>query len=138
MVETTQQISIPSGFEHMGEVEKLLEDVCESLHVSEDYYGNILVAVTEAVNNAIQHGNKSDSAKSIRVNFEVKDKELIFKISDEGEGFDHNKIPDPTDPENIEKINGRGVFLMKKLSDRVAFEDNGRTVILFFQPGLMA
>ena len=132
MVETTYQISIPSSYEHLGEVEKLIEDVCETFNVSEDYYGNILVAVTEAVNNSIQHGNKSDPSKSIRVNLEVTGKELSFKITDEGEGFDHNKIPDPTDPENIEKINGRGVFLMKNLSDRVEFDDSGRAVTLFF------
>ncbi|MEY4110166.1 MAG: hypothetical protein RLZZ46_520, partial [Bacteroidota bacterium] len=100
----------------------------------EDHYGNILVAVTEAVNNAIQHGNKFDPAKEIEVEYEKKKNSLVFRITDQGQGFDFTTIPDPTDPENLEKINGRGVFLMFKLADKVNFKENGRVVELSFQP----
>lgn len=128
------KLNIPSSYEHLADVERMIEDVCEHFRVNEDYFGNILVAVTEAVNNAIQHGNKSNPGKKIEIEFTSKDNELSFRIKDEGEGFDYNNLPDPTDPQNIEKINGRGVFLMKNLADDVHFFENGRIVELNFRP----
>ena len=53
-------------------------------------------------------------------------------IKDEGDGFEPDALPDPTDPANIEKPHGRGVFLMQQLSDEIEFEDDGRTVIIKF------
>jgi serine/threonine-protein kinase RsbW len=113
-------------------VEKLVNDICSSYHVSEDYYGNILVALTEAANNAIYHGNKADESKQVVIEFRTSDHQLSFAVRDQGTGFNPDSLPDPTNPENIEKPNGRGVFLMRHLADSVTFEDNGRTVILNF------
>lgn len=127
-----QKISIPSTSGNVVIVEKLINDICASYQVSEDYYGNILVAVTEAVNNAIHHGNKADPNKKVDVEFKASDKQLSFVIHDQGAGFDPSTLPDPTNPENIEKPSGRGVFLMKHLADKVEFSDEGRTVLLGF------
>ena len=88
--------------------------------------------MTEAVNNAIVHGNKLDPEKSVTVGCAVDGQNLVFRITDEGPGFDHNNLPDPTAPENIEKPHGRGVFLMRHLADECAFEDDGRIVELTF------
>lgn len=129
----TQRLNFPSTQENLLIVEKLIDDVCNKYEVNEDYYGNILIAVTEAVNNAINHGNKLNPDKKVDVDFSVNDGSLVFKIKDEGEGFDYDGLPDPTDPENLEKISGRGVFLMKNLADEVAFEDEGRQVELTFK-----
>jgi serine/threonine-protein kinase RsbW len=131
---STSKIQISSAYDSLTQVEKLIEEICEENNLSEDHYGNILVAVTEAVNNAIQHGNKFDPAKEIEVEYEKKKNSLVFRITDQGQGFDFTTIPDPTDPENLEKINGRGVFLMFKLADKVNFKENGRVVELSFQP----
>lgn len=128
-----QKLRITSRSENIQLVEKLIEDVCEVFQVSEDYYGNILVALTEAVNNAIIHGNKCNPEKVIDITFTSKEDQLTFVVKDQGEGFDYNNLPDPTDPENIEKPNGRGVFLMRNLADKVDFDDNGRTVALNFR-----
>lgn len=114
-------------------VEKLIDDVCQSLKVNEDCYGNILIAVTEAVNNAIHHGNKSNPNKYVAIDFENNNQQLIFSISDEGNGFDFNNLPDPTDPNNVGLIGGRGVFLMKNLADSVQFLKNGKVVVLSFK-----
>ena len=65
--------------------------------------------------------------------FEVDDDQFGFIISDEGHGFDYLNLPDPTDPENIEKPSGRGVFLMKHLADQIIFSENGRVVELYFR-----
>jgi serine/threonine-protein kinase RsbW len=113
-------------------VEQLIEEVCDTHKVKEDCYGNILIALTEAVNNAIQHGNKSNPNKFVSIDFENENNVLIFSVCDEGSGFDPLILPDPTNPLNIEKLSGRGVFLMTQLSDSIRFEENGRKVFLGF------
>jgi serine/threonine-protein kinase RsbW len=100
--------------------------------LNEDYYGNILIALTEGVNNAIVHGNKYDKNKVVWLNMESSDNDVQFTIVDEGVGFDYNNVPDPTLPENLEKLSGRGVFLMRQLADEVVFEENGSTIRLRF------
>ena len=128
-----QTLSFSAISENIVLVEKLIDDICTEFNINEDHYGNILVALTEAVNNAIHHGNKANPQKMVFVSFESDEKELSFTIKDQGEGFDFNSLPDPTDPENIEKPNGRGVFLMKHLADNMEFKDDGRTVSLKFK-----
>lgn len=127
-----QKLKIESSADNLRLVERLIEDVCEIYNVSEDNFGNILIAVTEAVNNAIAHGNKNNPSKSVQIGFENQEKKITFSVSDEGNGFDYNGLPDPTDPNNIDKINGRGVFLMKHLADKVEFNQNGKEVLLTF------
>lgn len=127
-----QKLELESTIESLKEVEKLVDQVCADYKVNEDYYGNILIAVTEAVNNAIIHGNKQNPDKKYSVTFKPAEDQLIFTVADQGDGFDYNNLPDPTDPENIEKPNGRGVFLMKHLADKIEFEDNGRKVHISF------
>ncbi len=128
----TQQIELNSNSDSIAEVEKLIDEVCEINKVNQDYYGNILIAITEAVNNAIVHGNKKDPLKKFSVVCASDEEKLTFTVKDQGQGFDFDNLPDPTDPANIEKPNGRGVFLMRNLADEVNFEDNGRVVELNF------
>jgi serine/threonine-protein kinase RsbW len=130
-----QKIRITSKAENIILVEKMIEDICDVFNISEDYYGNILVAITEAVNNAIYHGNKADPTKSIDISFKSSNGLVSFTVKDEGKGFGYDSLPDPTNPENLEKENGRGVFLMRNLADKVSFEDNGSKVILDFKIG---
>lgn len=128
-----QKIRISSKAENIILVERMIEDVCDLFNINQDYYGNILVALTEAVNNAIYHGNQANASKSIDISFETTPNCISFVIKDEGPGFSYDNLPDPTNPENIEKPNGRGVFLMRNLADKVSFEDNGSKVILDFK-----
>ncbi|MDZ4751988.1 MAG: ATP-binding protein [Flavobacteriales bacterium] len=128
-----QVIEFESVIDNINTVEKLVDDVCERFHVKEDFYGEILISMTEAVNNAIVHGNKLEPSRKVKVTFEViEEKVLRFTVEDEGPGFDYEHLPDPTAPENIEKPHGRGVFLMRQLSDRCEFVDEGRVVVLDF------
>lgn len=126
------KISIPSNFNSLNQVETLIDEVCEKLEVKEDYYGNVLIAVTEAVNNAIIHGNKMKSDLTVDVHVGDKETDFCFKVKDGGEGFDYKNLPDPTAPENIEKENGRGIYLMRSLAESVEFEDLGRCVSIYF------
>lgn len=115
------------------QVEVAVDDVKQQLGFKEDVYGNVMVAVTEAVNNAIYHGNKEDQAKKIYLDFEmINQYRLLVRITDEGDGFDPSNLEDPTAPENLINIGGRGVFLMEHLSDGLDFKDNGCTVEMSF------
>ena len=127
-----QKIHFPSRTKNIRLVEKLVDDICEEIGVHEEKYGNILIALTEAANNAICHGNASDPSKITSIQCGQNNEKLKFIVKDEGVGFDHKTIPDPTDPENIEKTEGRGIFLMKHLSDEISFEENGSMVELTF------
>jgi serine/threonine-protein kinase RsbW len=127
-----ENLRISSDTQNITLVERVIDDVCEAYKVNEDRYGNILIAVTEAVNNAIQHGNNNDPAKSVTIAYSIDSAAITFYVSDEGNGFDHTKLPDPTSPENIDKMNGRGIFLMKNLSDNIEFDQNGKQVQLKF------
>ena len=126
------RIEIPSLSENIRMIESFIDNCKEKFHLSEDIYGNIMIAVTEAVNNAIRHGNKNDSAKNVSLCLSLEENLIKFQVEDEGKGFDYTSLPDPTAPENIEKPGGRGIFLMKHLSDEVDFKDGGRVVELCF------
>ena len=131
-----RQLHIASRMEGITEVEALINALCEEFGVEETHYGEILIAMTEAVNNAIVHGNKLDSNKMVDIRVSVDGPVLEFRIADEGPGFDFENIPDPTSPENIEKPNGRGVFLMRQLADNCEFEELGRVAILRFEQAI--
>ena len=128
-----EKISISSKAENIIKVEEMINHICTDFDINEDYYGNILVALTEAVNNAIYHGNQSNPQKHIEISFKASPDLVSFVVKDEGTGFGYSNLPDPTNPENIEKPNGRGVFLMRNLADNVSFEDNGSKVTLDFK-----
>ncbi|HKL39955.1 MAG TPA: ATP-binding protein [Cryomorphaceae bacterium] len=128
-----ETIEFASKGENITIIERLIDDLCEKYHIQEEHYGNILIALTEAVNNAIYHGNKQDPDKNVVVKYHADEDEFRFIIEDEGPGFDYENVPDPTSPENIEKPNGRGVFLMRHLSDEIGFDDDGRIVTMEFK-----
>mgnify|MGYP001284741383 FL=1 len=132
MTNTLPELRFDSKPENIAVVERLIDQLSEQHSIIPEHYGNILIAMTEGVNNAIVHGNKLDPDKSVTVVCAVDDKNLVFRISDEGPGFDFDNLPDPTAPENIEKPHGRGVFLMRHLADECVFEDDGRIVELTF------
>jgi serine/threonine-protein kinase RsbW len=127
-----QELSFKSKPENIAIVERLIDEICEKHSVIEEHYGDILIAMTEGVNNAIVHGNKLDTRKNVSVEYETRKKDLFFRITDEGPGFDYDNLPDPTAPENLERPNGRGVFLMRNLADECTFEDDGRVVEIVF------
>lgn len=126
------QIQIPSLPENIRIVESFIDNVKEKYSLNDDIYGNIMIAVTESVNNAILHGNKSDNRKNVYLKLALENSLIRFTVKDEGEGFDFQNLVDPTLPENLDKPGGRGIFLMKNLSDEVSFSDEGATAELSF------
>ncbi len=126
------RIAVPSLSENIRMIESFIDNAKEKFHLDDDIYGNIMIAITEAVNNAIKHGNRSDSSKNVSLSLSLDDSLIKFRVEDEGQGFDYENLPDPTSPENLEKPGGRGIFLMKHLSDEVEFKEGGRIVELSF------
>lgn len=127
-------LQLPSTMESIARLESLVEEISERYHVSEDTFANMMTCLNEALINAIVHGNQSNASKTVYVNAEVKDqKRIIWTVADEGPGFDYNNIPDPTAPENLEKLTGRGVFIIKHLADQFIFNARGNEVELHFK-----
>ena len=113
-------------------LEKFVEDICDEYNINNTYFGNILVTLTEAYENAFYHGNKSNPEKNIVISFSSKPKGLMFEVSDEGNGFDYNSIPDATDVEGNPDRKGTGIFLIKTLADEVHYKNQGRTIQIVF------
>jgi serine/threonine-protein kinase RsbW len=128
-----KQIKIESKVMNLRIVEKTIDEVTNELGISQDSYGKIMVSTMEGVNNAILHGNHSEPEKIVDIEIEFKDKVLKIKITDEGSGFRPEEVPDPTIPENIELLSGRGIFLMSHLADKIKFSKRGNTVTMTFK-----
>lgn len=126
-------IHIPSSLKYIHIIEEHIDYVRNEFQIDDSIYGNIHLAVVEAVTNAIVHGNQSDENKEVFFETKIEKSTIRFVIKDQGAGFDADVIPDPTLPENREKISGRGVFLIKNLADEVIFEDNGTSLHMVFQ-----
>lgn len=133
MLETTFTLEIQSNPRNISAIEPYVNQVVDTYEIDGELYGNILISLTEAVNNAIIHGNDADESKSVSVQLKKQKKMLSFIITDEGDGFDYSNLPDPTAPENILKLGGRGIFLMQQLADDVAFHNEGSTVEIKFK-----
>lgn len=127
-----KSILIESKIENINKIEKIIDEVSEEAKINSEVYGKILIATIEAVNNSIVHGNSQDISKSVKVDFKVTENYISIFIEDEGPGFNFYNVPDPTIPENIENIHGRGVYLMKHLADDVIFHGKGNRVEIRF------
>ncbi len=129
---TLHKISFSAEIQNVSKVEDFIQQTLPGLVNKEEEFGRILIALTEAVNNAIQHGSSCDPTKQVELVYIHEGKMHTFSVKDSGKGFDPDSLPDPTDPFLIDQPNGRGVFLMKKLADEVSFKDGGRCVDLHF------
>jgi serine/threonine-protein kinase RsbW len=128
-----KRLTIESRITNLSVVENALDAVTNEIGLNKENYGKVMVSTLEAVNNAIVHGNKSDPAKNVDIEISFTADELQIKVTDEGKGFNPGNIPDPTKPENIEALNGRGVFLMSRLSDSIEFSEQGNSVKMTFK-----
>ncbi|MBK9488379.1 MAG: ATP-binding protein [Haliscomenobacter sp.] len=121
-------LKLPSDPRNVAKIESFLDKMVNKYKISPDLYGNILISLTEAVNNAIIHGNQQDASKHVQIQMHKSADCIAVRVSDEGRGFDYRSLPDPTQPENRCKCGGRGVFMMQQFSDGIRYCDNGRTV----------
>lgn len=120
------RLVLASEVENVEKIEELTERISQKMAFSEDERDSIAIAVTEAVNNAIIHGNKQDPTKRVYLHFTTEGNTLTVVVRDEGEGFNPDSLPDPLDPANLLKESGRGIFILKTLMDEVKFEFTDR------------
>lgn len=99
------------------DIEPLMFEIRRSVKINDQKFYNMLIAVTEAVNNAIVHGNRCDPEKKVSIIVQGFKEYVMITIEDEGNGFDPDSVADPRAPENLMKEHGRGVFLIKQLSE---------------------
>lgn len=127
------KISFSSIPENIRQIEPFLNECSCNCPIQEERYKDILLVLTEAVNNGIRHGNSLNPQKNVTVEFHNDARAFHFKVSDEGSGFNPQGVADPTQGPNLAEPNGRGVFLMHALSDQVKYTNNGRSVNLKFR-----
>ena len=125
------RLTLASNPKQIGKVEPFLMKVKRSTRLDEIQFHKLMVSLTEAVNNAILHGNKSDNRKKVTVKCEVMPGWLVLQISDQGGGFDPEHVGSPLKKKNLMKEDGRGIFLMKTLMDKVEFDVGEHGVQVF-------
>lgn len=132
-VRVALEVLIPSDLRYIERVVGIVTRQCEELDFPPRQLAlNVPVALTEALSNAILYGNRQQLEAPVRVRAFVDDAQLVLEVADQGTGFDLDRCyADPTLPDNLEREQGRGLFLMLKLMDRVErFDDQGNVVRL--------
>jgi serine/threonine-protein kinase RsbW len=129
-----KELKISSTNDSLAKVEKFVEEICETYYITNSYYGNILMAILEAVKNAIIHGNKNKPEKQVKICFKSIQNGLRFTITDQGDGFDFRNVRNPIEAEDSLSENvGKGIFLIRSLADQVSYNVKGNIVeIIFF------
>jgi len=128
-----KMLTIHSHPNNVLEVETYLKSVIQHFSIEESRYPDMLISLTEAVNNAIIHGNKEDEKKVVQIDCELQNQGLSFRVSDQGSGFNPDEVPDPRQEGRIECCGGRGVLIMSTLADELSFQNNGSTVEMYFK-----
>ena len=132
MAENKYSLEIESDPNNLITVEEFVNYFAKDLGVSDERMNGLLLSVTEATTNAIIHGNKCNLDKKVYINVLVENNNIIIKVKDEGDGFDPASVPDPTEPQNLLKDSGRGVYLMKVYMDDLKYNatPNGMETVL--------
>ena len=131
MTEETTELILPSRIEAINDAASAAAQFVERAGIDVDARFGIDLAVREAVTNAVLHGNRQDEAKQVKVRFKSSQHAIEITVRDQGEGFDPGRVPDPTDPQNLLKANGRGMLFMRTFMDEVEWSHHpeGGTVV---------
>lgn len=128
-----KKLELPSKMDNVAQLENFLAEVSEEAGIPEERKAIIMLALSEAVTNAVIHGNKQDPSKKVFVTASLDENSAIhISVQDEGPGFEPQSLPDPLKEDNLMKPSGRGVFLMKQYADDVSYNDKGNKVTLRF------
>lgn len=132
----TQTATFSSGFDLLEQLENFVDKLRSWAGFNKELYDNILLVLSEAVANALVHGNKRDPEKKVKVTARLNRGELLkIDIKDEGEGFDPSGLPDPLEDENLLKAGGRGVFIIKQYAEHAEYSEDGTRLTLHFLLG---
>jgi serine/threonine-protein kinase RsbW len=126
-------LTLASDPRNINKVEQYVDQIASRYKLDKEKHANLLISLTEAVNNAIIHGNKQDRSKTVSIKLVQTSNGLAVRVSDQGCGFNYDKLPDPTSPERLCECGGRGVFLMNQLCDKMRYINGGSTVEMQFK-----
>lgn len=128
-----KEIKLESSLDEMFKVEQFVEEISDEYLLYGNYFGNILIALTEAVQNAMIHGNGLNTHKHVGITLESTKEGLWIGVNDQGAGFDYRSYSSGTEPENDSAQGNNGLFLIHRLADEVRFQNNGRTIEMLFR-----
>ncbi|MEO6334812.1 MAG: ATP-binding protein [Pyrinomonadaceae bacterium] len=119
-----QQIKLPSRIESVDEAALKADEFAKEQGLGDDFVSAIDLAIRESVANAVKHGNKFAEEKTVDLTLARTDEGFEITVRDYGAGFAIDEIPDPTDPENLLKSNGRGILFMRSFMDVVEWSNH--------------
>jgi serine/threonine-protein kinase RsbW len=122
-VTNTEEFNLPTRIESVDDAAQNAERFARDNGFGDDVVSAIDLAVRESVANAVKHGNKFDETKQVEVTFAKIETGLQITVRDFGAGFSIDEIPDPTNPENLLKANGRGILFMRSFMDEVEWSN---------------
>lgn len=127
-----RSLVISSHLTNINEVRIFLEKVYTEFSLSMNSFNHVFLGINEAVCNAILHGNKLNTEKSVFIKLNLYGNQLHVEVEDEGDGFCDTLLFDPTLPENIKCESGRGIYIIRQIADELVFKEDGRKVYILF------
>lgn len=124
----TYTLSLISDLNEIDRLTEFVNRISNEAKLNHEKEHQIMLVLSEAVTNAILHGNKRDPEKTVELTAKITSGTITLTVADQGAGFDYNKVPDPRKQENLLKTGGRGVWLIREFADRVAYFDNGSKI----------
>jgi serine/threonine-protein kinase RsbW len=121
-------IVINSDVIELKKVETFLTNIFKEYNLEKKYFNKVYLCISEAVINSIKHGNKNDRSKNVSIEVSYDTPEINIMIEDEGNGFDLNEISDPTSEKNIKNESGRGIFIIKTLTNQIEYNEKGNRI----------
>ena len=128
MSKQTFRLSLQSTYEESEKVPDFVTEIQEKSQLKDDTTGNLMLLLSEAVTNAIVHGNNLDESKTVEVEVQVNSNKIISTVKDQGDGFNPQATNNPLKEENLLKESGRGIFLIREISDSMDYLDNGTKI----------
>jgi serine/threonine-protein kinase RsbW len=128
LTEAPEILFIKSDISELKKTEDFLLSFFRKNNLSKEHFNRVFLCLSEAVINSIQHGNRNDKRKQVSIQADCKKEFITIEISDEGDGFDYNNLENPTQRHNIKKESGRGIHIIKCLSNELEFKEKGKCI----------
>jgi serine/threonine-protein kinase RsbW len=125
-------LTISSKLRNIDHVREFVREAFKESNLNMNSFNRIFLGISEAVNNAIMHGNKMNPEKNVFIKMNLQGNKMNVEVEDEGNGFNDLHLFDPTNRENIKREHGRGIYILSKIADELSFKDNGRKVFIQF------
>lgn len=125
-------LNIKSETKNVDLVRSFLRNIFHECGFDFALFNKVFLAVSEAVCNAIEHGNKGIAEKNVQIGVFAGSDYIVVTVKDEGIGFEYEMLPDPTTEVNLRKESGRGIYILKNIADSIVFQEHGTKVMIKF------